>query len=284
LILLSKELPLNHNLYLISDVHEGSILKDTKGYKEAIQTIVDDPIGYAAHLGDLCEAITIDDKRYSAEAVDRRSDVPLLQYKYAMEDLVPLAEANKLLVILAGNHDLTLAKYGNFVRDMVCSSLKVDYGTFTCKLTITHKGKKQYKAFLTHGFGSISSKADDEIRVKASKLLSLKRKLYKKSGDCELSAMGHSHQLLSLEPIPTLYLTDNGKKIKQHYTTAVYGGIDGYIPDQCRFYCNTGSFYKLYADGVSGYAERFGYDPNELGYIKVEVRDGKIVHLHEIVV
>jgi predicted phosphodiesterase len=284
LILLSKELPSSHNLYLIGDSHEGSTLKDKSGYSEALTTVLNDPIGYMVHMGDLCEAITIDDKRYSADSVDRRSDVPLLQYKYALEDLAPLAEANKLLVILAGNHDLTLAKYGNFVRDMLCATLKVSYGTFTTKLTITNNDWKMYKLFLTHGFGSISSKADDEIRVKANMLLSLKRKLYKKAADCEVMAMGHTHKLLSLEPIPTLYLTDNGVKIKQHYTGAFYEGIQGYIPTEMRYYCNTGSFYKLYEDGISGYAERFGYDPMSLGYIKIEVRDGKILHLHEIAV
>ena len=282
--LITKELPLTHNLYLFGDSHEGSILKDKKGYAETIETIMEDPVGYAVHMGDLAEAITIDDKRYSAESVDTRADVPLLQYKNAMKELKPLADANKLLAILAGNHDLTLAKYGNFVRDMVCSFLKVNYGTFTCKLSITNDNARQYKLFLTHGFGSISSRADDEIRAKATKLLSLKKKLYRKAGDCEISAMGHAHQLLTVKPSELLYLTDDGNKIHQNYTSAFYGGIEGYIPNEMKWYACTGSFYRLYEEGISGYAERFGLDPNELGYIKVIVEDGYIQDLVEVVV
>ena len=41
---------------------------------------------------------------------------------------------------------------------------------------------------------------------------------------------------------------------------------------------------KLYELGVSGYAERFGYDPIELGFVIVRVRDKQIVDIDKIVI
>jgi len=63
-------------------------------------------------------------------------------------------------------------------------------------------------------------------------------------------------------------------------------GKDSFIHPDLRWYVNTGSFYKLYADGknVSGYAERAGYDPNELGYVVVRVKDGIINDVERVVI
>lgn len=49
-------------------------------------------------------------------------------------------------------------------------------------------------------------------------------------------------------------------------------------------YCGncTGSFYKLFIDGISGYNEPF--DPNDLGFLVVKIEGGKIVDVKEIIV
>jgi hypothetical protein len=69
------------------------------------------------------------------------------------------------------------------------------------------------------------------------------------------------------------------KTIKQKYTGQSHG--DWIHPDS-RHYLNTGSMLKLYSPGVSGYAERFGYDPVELGYGKITV-DGDIQSVERVV-
>lgn len=110
--------------------------------------------------------------------------------------------------------------------------------------------------------------------------LILKRHLKHKFGDCLLMSMGHTHKLLICSPNPELYLTDDGSQITQKYTRS--DKADGYIHPDHRWYINTGSFLKLYGDGVSGYAERAGYDPVELGFIVVMVRDRKIVDVRKV--
>ena len=61
------------------------------------------------------------------------------------------------------------------------------------------------------------------------------------------------------------------KKIKQHYVKP--HPKQEWIPTEQRWYVNTGAVLKLYGEGVSGYAEVAGYDPIELGFAVVEVRD-----------
>lgn len=269
--LLTKEISLTHNIYLISDFHEGTILQDKKGLEETIIQIASEKNSWAIIGGDLAEAIMIDDKRYHREAIDRRAEVPLLQYQNCVELLRPIQK--KIIAIMVGNHDWKLlSRMGNMVRDFVCKELDVPYGTYSCKTALTHKGKSLYKIFYTHGSGLIHTTADDPTRRLSNMLLSLKRKLQHKAADCLVMAMGHCHKLLVLEPIPVLYLIDEGGEIKQFYTGS--GQKDKYIHPDHRFYCATGSFLKLYEKGVSGYGELLGFDPHELGYCVVKAEDG----------
>lgn len=286
--LLEKILPRTHNIYLIGDTHEGTMLKHRKGLAKTIERIANDPIGYFAHTGDAVEGITVDDKRYCQQTADPKSNTPVRQYKAVVEELTPIKD--KLLVILEGNHDWKIScKYGSILREILCAQLAGNkdpeeiYGTYSCKLAIKDKkGNLLYKIFLTHGAKSLSSTADDPVRREANMHLSLKRQLSRKHGDCAISATGHNHKLLVKPPISELYLTDDGKNVKQAYTTPDYTAP--YIHPDLRWYVSTGCFYRLYEEGVSGYAERAGYDPNELGYAIIRVVDGQIQNIERVVI
>jgi len=269
---LTYNLPETHRVYYISDFHEGTILQYSQGLEATIERIHDDPIGAVLIGGDLAEAIMIDDKRYSSETLSKKADVPLLQYKEVIKKLRPIA--NKTLAILIGNHDWKLvSRVGNLVKDYVCTELGVPYGTYSVKLTINNpKGELMYKSFYTHGAGNLYSCADDPVRRLANMRLMLKRKLQHKFADCVLMGTGHNHKLVVLKPIPVLYLTSEGKEIQQYYTGSEQQAQ--YIHPDHRFYFSTGSFFKLYESGVSGYGELFGFDPHELGYCIAHVEDG----------
>jgi hypothetical protein len=278
--LLEKMLPRTHEIVLVSDSHEGTILKHRKGYKKVIKMVADTSSMYLAHLGDLIEGITVDDPRYCIQTTDPQTSTPVRQYRQALEELMPIKD--KVLVMLEGNHDWKLSgRYGSLIKDVVCPELAGNkdgstiYGTYSCKLSIVdRKGELMYKMFLTHGAGSINSSADDPVRRDANMMLSLKRKLFRKAGDCIIQAQGHTHKLIVKPPKPELYLTDDSKNIHQRYTKT--SQTADFIHPDLRYYANTGCFYKLYEMGVSGYAERAGYDPNELGYVVVKVVDGII--------
>jgi hypothetical protein len=274
-------LPPDHDLILASDFHEGTILQEVRALFEMRDKVLREKNIFLAFGGDAVEAITVDDKRYSLDT--DKKETPLKQYRNAQEFFRPIA--SKTLFILQGNHDWVLARTtGDYLATVLCPDLKIPYGTATAKWTIKDKkGRRMYKLFDWHGRGNISTVADDPIRQEANMLLQLKRKLSKKAGDCEVMCMGHTHKLLISTPMSSLYMYDDGQKIRSAYTGIGTGGGQWIHPDH-RWYVNTGSFLKLYGEHVSGYAERLGYDPIEIGYAVLECRDGKITNIRKEVV
>lgn len=280
--LISKKLPKTHKIFFASDFHEGTIMKHKHGVQRFIKHVLADKNNYVIIGGDLAEAILIDDKRYSADTVDKQTSVPLLQYQAVVKELYPIKD--RILTILEGNHDAKLAHYGNFVRDYVCKELNAPYGTYSSKITIKDlKGNNQYKIFVTHGSKNISSSADDPIRQESNMKLSLKRVLQNKAADVAIMCMGHCHKLLVAEPVSKLYLTDDESEIQSKYTKSTHNG-EQYIHPDHRYYISSGSFLKLYGElGVSGYAEIFGYDPVELGYAVANIENGIVKSVDKVV-
>ncbi|MBU1172986.1 MAG: hypothetical protein KKD44_25780 [Proteobacteria bacterium] len=278
--LLSYALPDSHNFFFFSDKHEGSILSSQRGWDKMCHMMASEYEGcgnnYGGDGGDSIEAIMVDDKRYSIEQLTEAR--PLVQMQDAIRIREPIRE--QLLYMLDGNHDRHLWRFGDIAWEM-CRSLGVDYGTTTAKVTIKSKdGTLMYKVFSTHGFKSITSTADDPKRREVNKQLILKRHLKFKAGDCAVMIKGHTHKLLVCKPETELYLTDDGKKINQNYTKS--GQTEDYIHPDARWYGNSGSFLRLYGEGISGYAERFEYDPVEIGFLILRVRDRKIISLDKI--
>ncbi len=275
--LLSKTLPKTHNLILASDLHDGSVLFRRDSAKAIVSRVQSEPDTFIALGGDLIEAICVDDKRYQSATTEE--PIPLVQAQNVIDLLRPISD--KILFILGGNHEWALHKFGDIAK-FICEQLGVFYGTYTCKCSIRdEKNRQMYKLFYTHGAGSIKSTADDPLRREANMKLQLKQKLKNKAADCELMCMGHTHKLIVAEPMNSLYLTDDGKKLKQNYTGP---GAGAYIPPDLRWYANTGSLMKLYAQGTSGYAERFGLDPVELGFVEVIVKEGRIQSVEKRVI
>lgn len=287
--LIRKALPADHNLFLFGDDHEGSIMRHDSGWAQLVDMMTSEYDGIPASAnfgidhGDIIEAIMVDDPRY--DGLTTQGNI-LRQIQGAIKHRMPIRD--KLLCILDGNHPNKLWRFGNITEE-ICRNLGVEYGTWSARITVAYgdNGPVQYKHFCTHGArGVINSVADDPKRRKANMELSLKRSLMHKAGDCLIMSMGHTHKLLCCDPEPQLYLTDNGAELQQRYTGP--RKKTGYIHPDYRYYFNTGSFYRLYADSedgpISGYAEIAGYDPTELGFWVVKVRDCEIVGREKVVV
>lgn len=275
--ILTKILPNNHNIFHFGDAHEGSSLFSKKGWGILCNMMNSEYDGcknnYGVDGGDPIEAITVDDKRFSEDKLTE----PLIteQRNMAVKDRQPIK--HMLLTMLSGNHDLKLWRYGNIVKDM-CRELGVDYGTYTAKINVVDKrGDLMYKIYETHGIKNITSTADDPKRRKVNMQLILKRHLKFQAGDCAVMIKHHTHKLIVCKPESELFLTDNGKEIKQSYTG--WGQNESYIHPDARWYGNAGSFMRLYGKGFSGYAEIAEYNPIELGFLILKVRNKKIVSL-----
>jgi hypothetical protein len=282
--LITKKLEDSHNLFLFGDQHKGSLLSSQHGWRTLVSMMHSKYEGcsnnYGVDMGDAIEAIMVDDKRFYPEktVTEEKAVVPdpMRQLDAAIEDRQPIKK--QLLCMIDGNHPRKLWRFGNLTAKM-CASLGVEYGTYTAKIIIQNNDL-MYKIYATHGLKSITSTADDPKRRMVNKQLILKRHLKFKAGDCAVMVKGHTHQLLVCKPESELYLTDDGSKIKQGYTS--YGQNEPYIHPDARWYGNTGSFLKLHGKDMSGYAEILELDPVELGFLILIVRRRKIVELRPI--
>jgi hypothetical protein len=143
-----------------------------------------------------------------------------------------------------------------------------------------------HKFYFTHGNGSLPKGAKDPIQRKANRKAAIRRKLEETGiSDCIVMSFGHTHYLEVVEPTvhDALYITDDGHNHKQHYQVPSVQNAD-YIPPDSRWYCNTGSFRKLYTPSGShivDYGEVAMYGPTELGCIKITVEDRQVVKVEK---
>lgn len=282
-------IPPDCNLFLVGDIHSGTRSSYRKGV-DKVSNMINEPYdntvdNYIIDHGDMAETISRSDKRFDPE-------FHYLTVREQEDECVKIREpwGSKLICVLDGNHTFkmsdTYGHAGGFARK-VAERLGVAYGSFTTKIEYyTGKNELAFKSFHAHGAGSINSSADDTIRQWSNMKLSLKRKLKRKAGDCILMAMGHTHKIITVKPQRELYLVNDGDRIKQKYTRAPSMHPTGFIHPDHRYYVNTGSLYKLYSDDpyAASYAERAFYDPLELGFVIVRVRDYSIQGVDRIIV
>lgn len=281
---INRTVPANFNLFFFGDCHIGTLLHHSDGLDQFIDTLAN-PYDNVKHnvaigMGDYIEAIDHSDKRFDVHSVDLGKIRPDQQMDCFIEKMRPVSK--KIITLLDGNHEAKLTKYHNYVAD-ACDKLNVPYGTYSAVTTFARRNEDyMFKSYATHGYGTINSIADDPERFEANLNLSLKRKLKNKVGDVAVACMGHTHKLLIAKPKKRLYLTSDGSDLKQHYTKSDQAAQ--YIHPDHRWYINTGSFVRLFLKGVSGYAERAMYDPMEIGFAVVKVRDKQIIDVDKVLV
>lgn len=285
-------MPDNFELILFGDDQEGNAAKSLGKYEGCIDYICASPDRFGIHMGDAFDAFWIDDKRYDEITTKSR---PKEQMRQTVLQLAPLAKTGRLLSKLKGNHEKTLEmklqRLGveSDVNEQICAELRQMSGTiypingtYSNKIEfLDAKQKLMFKAFLTHGRKKISSVSPDPHRKKANMQYRLKLILQEFAGDCILMVMAHIHLVLTTLPLPSVYLTSKGGKLKQHYTKAG-GGPEEYIHPDHRFYGCSGSFLRTFVEDMETYSEMSQYNPTELGYLKAIVRDRTLVDLQEV--
>ena len=265
---------------LMGDLHIGSNGCHVEGIQKVIDNVASTKRSYFVSMGDNVDAVCTDDKRYHYVKGD--SPLPLQQCATAVELLKPAAK--KCLLILKGNHEDTLHRFGDITCELIAKPLGAAYGGYVSKLGVYDKHGLIFKAYLWHGpmRGAISSKAKDYTQRQANMKASVRRYLENKASDCAILAMGHSHLLLLSEPAPKLLMSDDGEKMISSYLPRPEGH-ETYIEPDRRWYVNTGSYLKSQILGDDSYAEKAGYDPIELGHAEVVVEDRKIVDIRKVV-
>ena len=181
-----------------------------------------------------------------------------------------------------GNHEYGLMRFENITQE-IARMLGVAYGGLSCKVALCDdNGQSWTKLFLCHASkNKLTSASKDPVQRKANMLASLKQSLQNKASDCQLMACGHTHKLLVLPPTPLLVMGDDGTELTSGYTPAG-AHADGYILPEARWYANTGSFLRTNVVGEETYAELLGYDPVDLGWIKVTIEDYRIANVEAV--
>ena len=291
--ILTWKTPKDFNLFCFGDDHEGTRLRHNTGWEQLID-MMHSPYGdlpesrnYGIDHGDIAECILIDDKRYAEMT---QMGTVLQQIQRAIQHLRPIK--NKLITILEGNHTWTLRKFGN-ITEHVCAELtkeaknshKIAYGPWQIIIDYTDiKGKYHFSQFATHGYKALNSTIDDPVDRKNSMLRSLRRQLQGKAGNTILMTMGHCHKLLQYLPDRKLGIVSHKGEIYERYDKSEHHHQDEFIPEDRRYYLACGSFLKTLGEGFFGYAEKAGYNPNEIGYQVVKIRDGLITQIDEIII
>lgn len=289
MINITKKIVYNdYNLFEAGDEHEGSTMFHSDGWDMLVDMLYSEYDGLPANRnfvelhGDGMEAIAIDDKRYNPNVTN--PNIYLLMQS-TIDRYKKIKE--KINVVLDSNHWRKLWKWtgdpDKGVAYHICKESGVPYGTYSCRMKyIDSKDRLVFKHYMTHGSKSINSTADDPKRRVSNMELILKRHLKFKAGDCVLMTKGHTHKLLLCRPASELYLTESSDgTIKQAYTESSH--TDKFIHPDHRWYLNTGSFRKTLGDGFSDYAEIAEYDPTELGFWIVKVRNREITGADKII-
>lgn len=277
---LTAHLQKDHSIIFLGDIHLGLKASSPHVFTEAARRVQKDKNTYICLMGDMVEARASDHPYYDVAAADKEKPLPVQQALHLKGMLEPIAD--RVLCALIGNHEYGLIrKLGNIYKSLVYDPLKIPYGGFSCRLSVRDKHEVLlYKIFLAHGFGTLSTTADDPVRRRANLILALKRKLKNKAGDCVVMGMGHCHKLLASEPSKMLYLA--GKhKLEHRYLQ--HGQTEDFIhPDFRRFFCS-GSSLRTFMDDHETYSELGGFDPVELGFTQMEVTKGVITNIEEVV-
>lgn len=297
--LLTVDLPAEHTVVLGGDWHVGNRSCSHDTISAQIKRVRDSKNTYFAHLGDVAEKTPVDHKHFSVDQLVPPPgwDKPLVtatdQYDYAERELFPQV-ADKTIVCLEGNHDFRFNNSAGNQLAAMLGRLNIPFGTYMCKVQVTVEGEPAYKMLLWHGWSGLSGQRNPDPMVRRHQMQkSLKTKLASLASDCEIMAMGHTHQLVVTEPIGHTVFGDDRNDLLAVYRTlpkmkipAGNGKWLDYVPPESRWYVNTGSTLKGYevdeANPYSTYSEKWGLPPADLGWAEVSYSKGQGLNVKPI--
>ena len=269
------DLPYSCEIVFAGDTHWGSYFTHEQGIDYLIEYVKSKPNRFLVHMGDWIEAIAVDDKRF--DPLTTKEPIPLTQAKQIIQKFYPIRK--KMITGLRGNHERTYHRFGDLAK-YICEELGIPYGTDEARLIFTYKGEPFFNAFVMHGNKLFKSNAKDFEQQQANRKAALKLYLQNKIADTSIMICGHAHWLAVVPPSRRLYLIDGEKGVKQGYLSGDMEPGKYINPDQ-RIYGCSGSFYRRYVDGMSSYGI---FDPNELGFLTLIIKNGKIIELKEVVI
>jgi predicted MPP superfamily phosphohydrolase len=257
------------NIIPLSDLHLGARSCSERKLDSLLNWVLNKEDTYTIILGDIVDAITRQDlKRFTehtikSELLTQLDSLLNAQRDLAVKKLRPLADAGKIISIGMGNHEYSIAKHYSFnITKDICQELNVNYGGYSSftRLTVKKRGrdaKKNVIILCHHGWGA-SRRSGGALNKRENLLLYF---------NADIILLGHDHQKFAKRLIRLDITRRNTPKLV-HKPVIIAA---------------TGSFQKTYSEGEITYAERMGFQPSDLGVVKITIDikgEDKTLDLH----
>ena len=284
--IISRIMPPNYEIIDTGDWHIGPLTSNIDGIKKMIKYVKNHKNVFVVLKGDLIDALSAEDKRYKHCTMDTKFLTVQAQYRYVQDLISEIRE--RVLFVQLGNHELVHLNDFDYAKEW-SENLDIPYGGYSAKfIHLDRDGVPRFKQFYCHGSGSVNSSVESDIKRKAAIEDGIRKKLTKTlHSDVIYMSMAHLHKLVAIAPTIAneLHLIDDGKKTKARYQTFEDQSAE-YIPPNARWYGCSGSFLNTNAPGgvyMIPYAEVAMYGPLEHGYLKVIIKNDRMVDLQRIV-
>jgi len=210
--------------------------------EDKVQMLIDKisqmPNVYVVGMGDYSEYREPSSDKYDYEVA-----------KYTIEEQLDIILGmfdkikDKMLGVLIGNHEYGLIrKTSDNPIKRWCKSAEVAYFAHMAHMRICFPNSEEYSFIVTHGYGG--------GRKAGSKVNALTDFISEHDVDCVV--MGHNHSLFEWV------------KVELQYPE----GLPQARYKSCGF---SGTFYKTYQQGSSGYQERKMYPPTPMGFLCADI-------------
>ena len=237
-------------LFLLGDIHSGTIYCAEKKIKQQVQVIKDDPFARWIGMGDYADLILPRDPRWEWGIVAdwvKPSNIVEDQCRWVEDLFKPIVD--KCVGLLGGNHEEQVPKYYSYdFMYNLTQRLGVPYLGYSCfvrfafaRITGASFDVHSFKGHFTHGSGAPQTEGGKRMNLKKS---------MDDFADCDIYATAHIHDLLVAEkPYLTINLADPPRIVDKHRCGAI-----------------TGSWFETYKQGVRpSYAEKKRYSPTPIG-------------------
>jgi len=249
------DIPKVMDIYILGDTHYPRGRR--KKFQKVINEIKKNKNAYMIGLGDWVENIVAGDPRYSPEEMAElikqyQSPVNMVNVQWMIfeNDIKPLIEKNKILGLHSGNHESNFTRrYSYNALKQLCDRNDIEYlGDGMALFELKYKDKL-LRILTYHGSGGGLTTG-----YALSKLEYYSQIL----DDIDIMAVGHTHKLA---------ININADRLKYE---------DDKFKQKIQYHCSCGSFLGNYDLDTASYAERKGYKPLPIGYIKIHIENGEI--------
>lgn len=232
-------------VFPLGDIHAGAVYCSESSIRKKVAQIQEDDFAYWVGMGDYCEAITKNDKRFDVSGLAdwvNKGNIIESQRRFIVNLFKPIA--HKCLGMLEGNHEVSIRlSHQDDLYSNICDDLGVIKLGYSCFLDIAFSRLNghvsMYRGHLTHGAGAAQTDGAQINRLLAAL----------KSFEGDWYAMGHLHCIKTESSKPILTVSKAGKIVEKTRCAAI-----------------TGSWFKSYEQGQrASYAEQKGYQPTALG-------------------